>query len=186
MSQIEIIAAIIALLGVLLTARSSIVGWPLGIIGAGLYSYIFIYSALYAEGVLQSLYVIFGIYGWWSWHKTANSKKLAVIKHMGSRSLILSFLGWFLASFLCGWLLDNYSQSEVPYIDSVLAVGGLLTTYLMAKKYLQNWLFWIAIDLASAVLFFQRELIATSVLYLAFTATAIHGYFHWKKELVKT
>jgi nicotinamide mononucleotide transporter len=183
MNLIEIIAAIIALLGVLLTARSSILGWPLGIVGAGLYSYIFIHSVLYAEGVLQSLYVIFGIYGWWSWNKTNNSKKLGVVKQLGSRMLILSFLSWILASILCGWFLDNYSKSEVPYLDSILAVGGLLTTYLLAKKYLQNWLFWIAIDLVSATLFFQRELYATSVLYIAFTAMAIHGYFHWKKEL---
>ncbi len=182
MNQIELFAAVIALLGVLLTARSSIIGWPLGIIGAALYSYIFIDSLLFAEGVLQSLYVVFGFYGWFTWNKSSPKKQFEVIYQIDAQILILSFGFWTFFSVACGWFLSKYSSSEVPYIDSTLAIGGLLTTYLMAKKYLHNWMFWIVIDVASAILFYQRGLYATSVLYLAFTALAIHGYFHWKNE----
>lgn len=183
MSQIEIFAAIVALFGVLLTARASIWGWPLGIIGAAIYSWLFIESALYAEGVLQSLYVLFGIYGWWSWKNNNDQATGATIKQIDTIVLLTSLVVWTLGTAVCGWVLSNYSNSEVPYVDSLLAVGGLMTTYLMAKKIIENWFFWIVIDIASGLLFINRELYITALLYFAFAALAAHGYLQWKKEL---
>jgi nicotinamide mononucleotide transporter len=185
MSQIEIFAAIVALFGVLLTARTSIWGWFLGIVGAAIYSWLFIESALYAEGVLQSLYVLFGIYGWWSWKHFKNKVTERSIIKIDTITFSVSLFVWLLGTATCGWILSNYSNSEVPYLDSLLAVGGLMTTYLMAKKIIENWLFWIVIDIASGLLFINRELYVTALLYFAFAALAGHGYFQWNKEFKK-
>ncbi|MEX1187829.1 MAG: nicotinamide riboside transporter PnuC [Bacteroidia bacterium] len=183
MSNIEFIAALIAFFGVLLTARASILGWPFGIVGAILYSYIFIISGLYAESVLQALYVVFGFFGWYNWLSMGKTPENRPVILLDTKTAILSVMIWFSGGFLIGYLLKNFSSGNSPYVDANLAVGGLVATYLMAKKSLQNWLFWIIIDLASAALFFTRELYATSFLYLTFTVLAVQGYILWKREL---
>jgi nicotinamide mononucleotide transporter len=71
----------------------------------------------------------------------------------------------------------------VPYLDASLAAAGLVITLLMAKRFVENWLAWIVVDLASAALYFDRGLHITAVVYLFFTATAVYGFFHWKREL---
>lgn len=183
MSNIEITSALIAFLGVLLTARGSIYGWPLGIIGAALYTYIFAKSTLYAEAVLQAIYIIMGAYGWVNWIKLGRSSKQRPVFKINKVTGLTAIIIWFVFSIVIGYLLNKYSNAEVPYIDALLGVGGLVTTYLMARKYLENWLVWIAIDISSALLFFSRELYATSALYVAFTVLAVQGYYLWKKDL---
>lgn len=183
MSTIEITSAAIAFLGVFLTARGSIFGWPLGIIGASLYTYIFAFSSLYAESVLQGIYIFMGIYGWLNWLKLGSSPKERPVIRIDKRTRNVSFGFWLVFSVVIGYLLSNYSSGEAPYIDAALGVGGLVTTYLMARKFLENWIVWIVIDISSAALFYTRELYATSVLYIAFTIIAAQGYYLWKKDL---
>lgn len=183
MTALEVFASVIALLGVVFTARGLTVGWPLGIVGAALYTWIFIKSQLPAEGVLQFIYVLFGAYGWRNWHKEKANTRPFLPVNMSLSVGLKACLLWFPLGCFIGFLLKNFSSGTTPYIDAILAVGGLLATWLMARKYLQNWLFWIAIDLASSVLFFQRELYATSFLYLAFTLLAFLGFFQWRKSM---
>jgi nicotinamide mononucleotide transporter len=185
MSSVEYIAAFIAFAGVLFTARASIIGWPLGIIGAGLYSYIFILSGLFAESVLQALYVVFGFYGWFNWLQMGSSPQDRPVVLMNTNEILISLAIWLSSGLFIGFLLSNFSSGNSPYIDASLATGGLVATYLMAKKFLQNWLFWIVIDVVSAGLFFTRELYATSFLYLTFTVLAIQGYVLWKRDFKK-
>ncbi|MCB0820956.1 MAG: nicotinamide mononucleotide transporter, partial [Bacteroidetes bacterium] len=94
-----------------------------------------------------------------------------------------SLIIWFSASVAAGYYLSNFSLGKTPFIDATLATGGLVTTVLLARKYLENWLLWIIIDLASAALFYYREMFASSILYIGFTVLAIKGYFEWKKQL---
>lgn len=183
MSAIEWIAALIAFAGVYLNAMGRIAGWPLGIAGAALYTWVFYNAALPAESTLQFLYVIMGIYGWWQWSVLGSRPDERPVIKITFLIFITSMLIWLSAAVAAGFFISKNSLGKTPYIDAALAVGGLVTTVLLAKKYIENWLFWIIIDLASAALFYYREMYASSLLYIGFTVLAIKGYFEWKKQI---
>jgi len=181
MGYFEWIAAAIAFSGVYLSTRGFIASWPLGIAGSMLYTWVFFENALPAEAALQILYIIMGIYGWWQWMRMGSRPGERKISRINMRTLLISLGSWLIIAVLSGRAIELSGLGKLPYLDAALAAGGLISTVLLAKKYLENWIFWIFIDLASAALFFSRELFASALLYLAFTAIAVKGYFEWKK-----
>ena len=178
----EMLAAAVALIGVWLTSRKQLHGWTLGFIGSIIYTAIFFVSGLYAESVLQIFYAFMGVYGWLKW-KNETSPDETSVKRMPLRTFLISALTTSALSLLAGAFLDRFSDSTVPYLDASLAAAGLVITLLMAQRFVENWLAWIVVDLVSATLYFYRELHITAVVYLFFTAMAVYGYFHWKREL---
>jgi nicotinamide mononucleotide transporter len=82
-------------------------------------------------------------------------------------------------------LLSHYSDSDVPWIDAFLASAGLTVTVWMMQRYIENWLFWIGIDIASAVLYFSRDMPIAALVYLIFTVLAGYGYLQWKNDLAR-
>lgn len=182
MEGIELFAAIITLAGVAFTAKAKIIGWPLGIIGAALYVIIFFNHVLFAETILQALYVCIGIYGWWRWIKFKETGETHVFR-ISKKTVFFSIGSWLISSVLIGSFLNAYSSSDVPFIDASLAVAGIIITWQMAQRFLENWLFWIITDLVSCALFIHKHLYATAVLYFILAIIAIYGYFEWKRKL---
>jgi nicotinamide mononucleotide transporter len=179
---IEMLAASVSLLGVWLTSRKKLHGWTLGFIGSVMYTAIFFVSGLYAESTLQIFYAFMGVYGWLKW-KNETTESQTAVKRIPLKTILSSVLITAALSFVAGAFLDRFSDSIVPYLDASLAAAGLVITLLMAKRFVENWLAWIVVDLVSAALYFDRELHITAVVYLFFTAMAIYGFFHWKREL---
>jgi nicotinamide mononucleotide transporter len=182
MSLLEWIAAVIAFTGVYLSTCGRISSWPFGIAGSMLYTWIFYQNSLPAEAALQFLYVIMGIYGWWNWSVMGSRPEERPVRRMSFFLILLSLLIWIVAAFAAGWVIQKLELGTLPYIDATLATGGLVTTLLLARKYLENWVLWIVIDLASAMLLYTREMFASSLLYFAFTILAFKGYLEWKKQ----
>lgn len=178
----EMLAAAVALIGVWLTSRKHLHGWTLGFIGSVIYTAIFFVSGLYAESVLQIFYAFMGIYGWLKWKNETTETEISV-KHIPLKTIVSSAFITVALSFVAGGFLDRFSDSTVPYLDASLAAAGLVITLLMAQRFVENWLAWIVVDLVSASLYFYRELHITAVVYLFFTAMAVYGYLHWKREL---
>jgi len=182
MNTLELVASLIALAGVYFTVREKVVGWPLGIIGAALYVILFYQSLLYAESLLQALYVIVGIYGWIKWSAHRETGEI-LISRMPFKTKSISVIVWLCFSIASGFILDRFSPTDVPYPDAALAVAGVIITWQMANKYIENWLNWIVADLLSAALFFYKHLYFASGLYVILAALAVYGYLKWKKDL---
>lgn len=180
--MLEILASAAALGGIYLTTRKMSIGWMLGTLGSVLYAMLFFRNKLYAESVLQLVYAILGIRGWLLW-KNDDAAAAAPVKNINFRSLLLGLFGITLLTMVIGWMLSNYSDSDMPWLDAMLAASGLLVTVWMMQRYLENWLFWIGIDIVSAVLYFSRSMPVAALVYLIFTAMAIYGYVHWKKAI---
>jgi nicotinamide mononucleotide transporter len=184
MNLLEISASIIALAGVYITSRKLSAGWMLGACGAVLYALLFFQGKLYAESVLQLIYAALGIRGWMLWKKDS-LRSTDAIKHLTRKSFLVGSLAAALLSLIIGYVLSNYSDSDVPWIDGFLAASGLTVTVWMMQRYLENWLFWIGIDIASAVLYFSRNMPIAAFVYLVFTAMAVYGYVQWKNDLAR-
>jgi len=184
MHILEILASVTALVGVYYTSRKMSSGWMLGASGAVLYAILFFQGKLYAESTLQLIYAALGIRGWLLWKKDSFAATDS-IKYLNRKSFFWGVFATTLLTLIIGCLLSHYSDSDVPWIDAFLASAGLTVTVWMMQGYIENWLFWIGIDIASAVLYFSRDMPIAALVYLIFTVLAGYGYLQWINDLAR-
>ena len=179
---LELIAVLLAVLYLLLAVRQDIRCWIAGIISSLIYLFLMYQANLYMESVLQIFYVFMGIYGWSQWNlNTGKDKALKVSTWSLRRNVIviLSILGF---SFLAGNLLEAYTNAALPFFDSLTTFGALVATYMVAKKKLENWIYWFVIDSISVFIFFERELYLTALLFCLYLIIIIFGFRSWLTE----
>lgn len=179
-SVIEWLAVISSIIYVILAAKRLILCWLFAFIGSALFVYLCYIGNLYIESVLQLFYVAMALVGWFTW-KNSNSDNSPIKKWGSNKHLINILLSGFLA-LLIGCVFDKYTAQENPYIDSFTTCYSLSATYMVTRKIIGNWIYWIAIDLVSIYLYAQRDYYLTAVQYGLFTLLAIYGYMVWRKE----
>lgn len=186
MAIIEIVATITGLACVLLTIRQNIWCWPVGLVMVSLYIYIFYQARLYSDMGLQVIYVLLQTYGWYQWlHGGLNHGILHV------RRLQLSHvIGWVVAggigTLMLGYVMATYTDASLPYCDATTTVLSLIAQYLMAKKLLESWLFWIIVDVLAVGIYATKSLYLTSGLYAVFLGLAVAGFFSWRNNIQQT
>ena len=180
----EAVAVFFGLIYIYFAAKGKIYCWPAALVSVCLYIYLCIKAHLYAETFLQVYYFIMAIYGWYSWNKT---RKQATHGHIITWPLryhvILNASGW-LAVGLVGYCLHTYTDAAKPYFDTFTTVFSMITTYMVARRVLENWIYWFIIDGASIYLYFTRELYLTSLLFVFYTIIVLFGYRKWRKMMV--
>ena len=183
MTWIELIAVGFGLLCVWLTIRQNIWCWPTGLIQVALYVIIFFQVRLYSDGILQLIYVLLQIYGWHHWlHGGRNQGRL-----LASRLSPRGLLGWVLAAIVItgiwGWGMATFTDAAVPYWDAFIAATSLVAQWLMTRKRLECWWFWIAVDVVAIGVYMHKSLLMTSGLYAVFLVMAAMGFFSWRKTM---
>lgn len=166
---------------VILISYKNIAAWFFAIISSILYIYLCYISQLYLETGLQFFYLAMGIYGWVVWSNKQNSKTENIIKWAKNKHLINISISTIL-TVLLGFLFDKFTNQANPYTDSFTTVFSLTATYMVTKKVLENWIYWIIIDAVSIYLFASRGLYMTAVLFLLFTIIAVFGFLQWRKQ----
>lgn len=177
---LEWIAVLTGLLYVILAAKKSIWCWLFALISSGIFVYLCFDAKLYVETVLQLFYVVMAVVGYIFWKANENESKFIVTWPISFHAV--NILASLLFSIGLGYLLDTYTDQASPYIDSFTTVFSLAATFMVTKRVLNNWLYWIVIDLVSINLYFSRGLQLSSVLYLIFTVLAIFGWMEWRKQ----
>ena len=178
-SIIESTAVFFSVLYVILAIKENVWCWGAAAISVILYIYICYTAQLYPETGLQFFYLLMAIYGYYHWNKNDSSLKIqqwTITKH-----LFILLLGALL-TFLMGFYFSIYTNAAMPLVDSFTTVFSVFATYMVTKKVIENWLYWIVIDAVSVYLYFSRDLHLTSLLFLAYTIIAIFGYFSWIKR----
>lgn len=187
MSLLEVTAVIFALAYVLLAVRENVLCWLFAFLSTALYTVLFWNVSLLMEAALNVYYMAMAVYGWYQWTRGGSNgddrpHALAVRSMRVSQHalVIISITGFSLVS---GYLLTEHSTAARPYIDSFTTWASVVTTYLVARKYLQNWLYWIIIDAVSIFLYIDRGLNLTALLFVAYVFIAMVGYFKWREHL---
>ena len=175
-SIIETIAVILSVLYVILATKQNIWCWAAAGISVALYIYICFSAQLFAETGLQVFYLVMAFYGYYNW--TKKEQDLQITQWSAGKHLTLIITGAII-TFLMGFYFATYTSAKMPIVDSFTTVFSVITTYMVTKKVLENWLYWIVIDVVSIYLYYNRELHLTSLLFLAYTIIAIFGYFMW-------
>ena len=174
-------AVIFAILYLILAVKQNILCWTAGIISSVLYFFIMQKAGLYMEAYLQVFYVVMGIYGWSQWSASNASNPSFIVntwskyQHMITISIIL------VLSLLSGFLLERYTDAALPFLDALVSWGAVVATYMVAKKLLENWIYWFVIDATSIFLFIERGLWLSAVLFATYLVIIFFGYQSWNK-----
>jgi nicotinamide mononucleotide transporter len=188
-NYIEFLGTIFGLIYIVFSIKQNILLWPVGIISSALYIYVFFYSKFYADMSLQVYYLFISIYGWYSWlhgkNKNTETNQIQITRATKKLSFILISLTFILFVFIA-FILKNYTDSPLPYWDSFTTSASIIATWMLTKKYIEQWLIWIVVDAVSLGLYIYKGLYSTSFLFIVYTIMAIIGYFEWKKGMKKT
>ncbi|MCC5854215.1 MAG: nicotinamide mononucleotide transporter [Idiomarina sp.] len=180
----ELIAVILALAYVILAIRQSLWCWPAAAISASIYVMLFLEGRLFMESFLQLVYVLMAGYGFWQW-KFGNRSGTSELK-ISTRSLrwhLLAFLFILVATLIVTFVLTRYTSQDAALLDSFTTIASLVTTYMVAKKVLENWLYWIVIDAFYVYLFAIKGFYLTAGLFLLYLGMAGYGYLKWRSDM---
>ncbi|MBN8679831.1 MAG: nicotinamide mononucleotide transporter [Chitinophagales bacterium] len=180
---LEFIAVVFGITSVVLSRKEHIGVYPTGIINTTIYIYLSIVAGLYAEAGVNVYYTIMSIMGWVWWsRKTQDGDGLRITQSDGSEWLLA--MGFFLTFWgALYWVLSRFTDSTVPVADGFASATAYTGMWLMARKKLENWLWWIATNIASIPLYFIKGFVFTSFQYLVFLALAVWGYVEWRRKL---
>ena len=183
MNWMELIAVIFGLLSVFFVVRQSIWCWPTGLVQVSLYVVIFLQVKLYFDFGLHLVYIVLHLYGWYHWlHGGADHGKLPVTV-LSARAMSGWMLLVFGATALGGFVMAANTDAAVPYGDAFTTFASLVAMWLQARKRLQSWLFWIAVDVIAIGIYYYKDLQLTAGLYAVFLVLSIVGYISWRRTL---
>ena len=181
LSWTESCAVALALAYVLLAVYQHRWCWIAAILSALLYIVIFWRVQLYLEAILQCFYIGMAAYGWFAWGKSQANPDRPITTwpwhfHLRSCAAVLTL------SLLLGSMMMRWTDAAAPFIDAATTVSALLATWLVAQKILENWLYWIVIDVASVWLYLSRDLSLTAALFAGYVVLAAFGYRTWRTQ----
>jgi nicotinamide mononucleotide transporter len=186
MEWLEIFGTFVGLIYLWLEWKASIYLWITGIIMPAIYIFVYYDAGLYADTGINVYYLLAAVYGWFVWRFGARKvgKKELPVTRMPWRKMLLPLTGIFLCAFVfIAWLLIRFTDSTVPLWDSFTTALSIIGMWMLARKYVEQWLTWIAVDAVSAGLYVYKDLPFTAGLYAIYTLIAIFGYLKWKQKL---
>jgi nicotinamide mononucleotide transporter len=183
MSYWEVIAVLLGIAYLLLAVRESLWCWYAAFVSTAIFLYLFWQVDLLMESALQIYYLVMAVYGWRQWQGGGSDSEGHVaslpISTWPARKHGLAIGGVLLASVVSAVLLRQYTQAALPLLDSFTTWGSILTTWMVTRKILENWLYWLVIDSVSIYLYLDRGLYLTALLFLAYLVIVIFGYRKW-------
>jgi nicotinamide mononucleotide transporter len=183
MNPVEAIAVAMTLLGIVLTIQQRISCWPVAIVGIMAYLIVFIRARLYADAAIQPIFIVQNLYGWWFWaHGGARGEGQAPIVTLDWRSRAAWLAGTAAVSLVVGAGLARWTNAAAPYADAALSTTSLVANWLLARKVLENWLLWIAVDVGYVILFWTKDLLLSAGLYTVLLALAVAGLLEWQRS----
>ena len=175
----EAVAVALGIAYLLLAVRESILCWYAAFVSTAIFLVLFWDVNLLMESGLQVYYLGMAVYGWWQWTHGGGEEGELPISRWPVRYHLLAVGGVVLISLASGLLLNEYTSAALPFLDSFTTWGAVLTTWMVARKLLENWLYWLVIDSVSIYLYLDRELYLTAGLFAVYLVIVVFGYFKW-------
>jgi len=181
MSPLEIVAVILALAYLLLAAKESNWCWYCALVSSALYVLIYWNAALLSDAVLSVFYVVMAVLGWYEWRYGGKQHTgLVIVRLQWWQHFALFVLALVLAA-AQGWAMQRWTSAAWPFVDAFIAWSSVITTFMVVRKVLENWLYWVVIDGLGVVVYFDRELYLTAGLFALYVVIVVFGYFKWLK-----
>jgi nicotinamide mononucleotide transporter len=181
-SALEWVAVGLAFGYLLLAIAQNAWCWVCAIASGALYLVLFLRAGLVMQAALQVFYIGMSVYGWREWRGTQSHAPVA-IQSWRAGTHVLAIAAVALVTAINGVVIaGNAGPSMVPYADAAVAWASVLATWMVARKVLENWLYWVVVDLAAAALYWSQGLYATAALFVVYAALAVRGYQQWSRD----
>ena len=181
----ELIAAAVSALDVWLATRRSMISWPVTILASLLYAEQFRESHLYSDMLLQGIFVLFAIYGWWHWQRGLRAEGSVRVATPAITALLRDASIGVVVSILLGYWMKQHTDASLPWLDAALTGFSLVGTWWGARKYIANWWLWIVVDAIYVGEYVYKQLNLTAGLYAVFVLLAALGLRDWRRALAK-
>lgn len=184
---LDIFTTVLGLIYIWLEYRAYVALWVIGIIMPALDIILYWQHGLYGDAGMACYYTLAALYGLyvWKFRKTKNLKQELPISHMPKRLYLPATVGFFIAWGVVYYILITWTNSTVPVLDSFTNALSFVGLWALARKYLEQWLFWIVVDVVCCVLYIQKGIPFKAGLYGLYVLIAIAGYYKWKKMMSK-
>jgi len=185
----ELLAVFLSVAYLVLAIRENIWCWPAAFVSTLIYTWLFWHVSLVMDSALNVYYMLMSVYGFYLWRSIADDDKHETVVeiiswpinyHLYTILLIISL------SIISGSILQQNTGAAWPYLDSFTTWASVITTYMVAKKILENWLYWVFIDVVAMALYIERGLYPTAMLFAIYLVMAVVGYITWRKSMVYT
>jgi nicotinamide mononucleotide transporter len=191
MSYVEFVGTILYLLSVWLISRRNVLTWPIGIGSVILYMVLFYQIRLYSDALEQVYYLGASVYGWWYWSKSEpNKRTISNVKFSPAKAIMLWLLVTAALSVFLGAVMSHVHEwapgwfpepASYPYVDAATTILSLVAMWLMARKYIESWIYWIVVDITGIWLYFVKNVRFISLLYVILLGLAIRGLIDWTR-----
>lgn len=186
-NTLEAIASIIGLGNIYFGIKEKPVFWAIAIINSLLFFFLYFQNKLYAYMSLQVYYMGLGIYGLYYWIKGSGktSKQKVVVNKAGLKNGIFIFISFIIVFAVIYFILKKFTDSQLPFMDSLTTSSAIIAAYMMVKKHIENWYVWFASDLITISLLFYKQLYGALILQIFYFVFAIVGFKEWRKSMLK-
>ncbi len=184
MTSWEMLAVFLSVSYILLAIKQNLWSWVAAFFSTLIYSILFFDASLLMDSALNIFYLVMAVYGWYSWkygNIEAQNEQLKITTYgITNNFKIIGIL--ILISIVLGYIMANYTSADFAYLDTFTTVFAVFATYMLAKKVLENWIYWVVIDTVSIYIYIQKGFYLTAVLFAIYTVLACVAYIQWKKE----
>lgn len=181
MTIIEIAGTLFSLGGIYFATQGKRLAWPLQIIGSAIYLPLFWETHLFAQSILHLFYMMLAVYGWYNWHPLTPSQPFSTSRLSLAQWVYLNIFG-IIATLIIGRLQIRFLPADIPYLDSLILVFGLIAQWMQAAKKIENWGYWIILDILAAGIYWYKSLFLVAGLYIVYTFIALYGWQHWHRH----
>ncbi|MCP5146117.1 MAG: nicotinamide mononucleotide transporter [Gammaproteobacteria bacterium] len=183
LSLAEGVAVVLALAYLVLAAAENIWCWPCALVSTAIYTWLFWDVSLPMQSALNVFYLLMAVYGWYQWRLGGGDDRPLTIRTLPLSTHVAIIIGVLVMTVASGALLTSMADSAWPFVDAFVTWGSVVTTVMVARKILENWLYWLVIDAVAVPLYFSRELYLTAVLFVIYLVIVVQGYRTWRKHL---
>jgi nicotinamide mononucleotide transporter len=183
MNPYEAIGVLFGIVSVWLIARQNVWGWPAGLVNVVLFIVVFHGARLYAAMGLQVVYVALSIYGWYSWRRGGPGHGGLRVRRAPARLLAALISLGAVSAIVLGTTLHRHTDASLPFLDASLTSFSLVAQGMQARKLIENWVLWLAVDVCYVAMYAYKALFLTAGLYAVFFGLAVMGYVEWRRSM---
>lgn len=183
MTPLEATAVILAIAYLLLAIRQNVLCWACAGVSTAIYVWLFFDARLYMESLLNAFYFLMAIYGWYVWSSgRSDGRELPVVAWpFATHAAAITAIAVLSAG--TGYYLSTNTDAAFPYVDSLTTWSAIWATFLVARKVLENWWYWLIIDAASILIYWVRDLELTAMLFVLYVIMIPFGIVSWSRSM---
>ncbi len=183
---LEAVGVLLSIAYLVLAIRENIWCWPAAFISSALAVIVLFEAHLYSESGLNVFYAAIAVYGWYQWryggHGSGGTATVLPIGTWPLRTHALALGGIAIGGGAVGWLMHRYTAAAFPYTDSWVTAASIVTTYMVARKIIENWPYWLVIDSVSLYLYVLRGLNLYAALFALYLVLVVIGWYRWRRD----